>query len=430
MKRNTMKDIFLTFVTKMFYLGGSFIISVLLARLLGAEGRGIVAALFVLPNLIISLADMGIRQSSAYMIGQKKYTVQEVFSSSLVLWLLASIISIIVLISYYMFPSTTQYNWGLIVIAISLVPIKILETYYYGIHQGKQQIEIMNKRHIISFLSRLVGVVILVWVLSTGVYGAAVATLLASASVVLYSFWTLKDTVKFKLNYKKGLPQKLFRKGIVFALVLFILNINYRIDILILERFVSAAEIGIYSVGVGLSELIWQLPTAIGTVLFASSTNSTSDIDAAKKAAKLLRVSLVFLVTGSILFALTSKWIVPFIYGNEFQSASEVINLLLPGIILVVIIQILHASLSGRGYPLVGIRIFILAIIVNIVLNVLLIPIYGINGAAISSTISYAIGGFGYAYVFAKRTQLPLKDVLVIKKEDLTEIKKALKLRK
>lgn len=421
-ERNTTKDIFMTFLTKMIYLGGSFFISVLLARLLGAEGKGVVTALFVVPNLLISLADMGVRQASAFTIGQKKYTAQEVFSSSLILWILASVISILLLLSYYLITATTNFNWILIAIAIGFVPIKILEAYYYGIHQGKQQIEMMNVRHMISFTARLVSVVLFVWIISTGVFGAAIAMLLSSVAVVGYSYWKLKDTVKFKFSYIKGLPQILFKKGILFALALFVLNINYRVDILILERFVSSADVGLYSVGVGLAELIWQLPTAIGTVLFSSSANSKSDSIAANQAAKLLRVSLVFLVLGSILFTFTSGWIVPLIYGNEFQASAQVINLLLPGIILVVIIQVLHASISGRGYPLIGLKVFILSIIVNVILNLILIPELGINGAAIASSVSYTIGGMGYAWIYAKKTELRMSDLLFIKKEDISQI--------
>ncbi|MFL2077069.1 oligosaccharide flippase family protein [Marinilactibacillus psychrotolerans] len=425
--RNTKKDIFMTFLTKLIYLGGSFFISVLLARLLGAEGKGIVTALFVFPNLLISLADMGVRQASAYTIGQKKYTVQEIFSSSLILWILASVLSVVLLIGYYLLSSNTNFSWLLIVIALGFVPIKILESYYYGIHQGKQQIEIMNARHMISFIARLISVVLFVWIISTGVFGAALSMLISSLAVVIYSYVKLKGTLNFKFSYIKGLPITLFKQGILFALALFVLNINYRVDILILEHFVSSTDVGLYSVGVGLAELIWQLPTAIGTVLFSSSANSKSDINAANQAAKLLRVSLVFLVFGSIMFVFTSRWIVPLIYGNEFQDSAQVINLLLPGIILVVIIQVLHSSLSGRGYPLIGLKIFILAIIVNIILNLILIPEIGINGAAIASSVSYAVGGIGYAWIYAKKTHLHIYDLLIIKKEDILLIKNALK---
>jgi O-antigen/teichoic acid export membrane protein len=422
-KRNTVKDIMMTFLTKIVYLGGSFFVSIILARLLGAEGKGIVTALFVIPNILISLADMGVRQAAAYTIGQKKYSLQYVFSSSLTLWIFSSLLSIILLLLYYMLPITTSYHWGLIFTAILLVPIKILDSYYYGIHQGLQQIGVMNMRHLIAFIIRLLVVLLFVWIIPTHVFGAAAAMVVSALGVGIYSYWVLKDKVKFTFYRQTDLPRHLFKQGILFALALFILTINYRIDILLLEQLVTPAEIGQYSVGVGLAELIWQLPNAIGTVLFASSANSKTDEEASKRSARLLRVSLVFLVFGGVLFSLTSQWIVPFIYGTEFIPAAGVINRLLPGILLVVVIQVLHASLSGRGYPLIGAKLFVVAIVVNIVLNLILIPELGINGAAYASTTSYAIGGIGYAWLFARKEQMSMKDVLIVQKEDIQLIK-------
>lgn len=426
-QRNTTMDIMMTFLTKIVYLGGSFIISVVLARLLGTEGKGIVTALFVMPNILISLADMGVRQSAAYYIGQKKYTVQEVFSSSLLLWVITSTISVGLLLLYYLSPMSSNYHWLLISVAIVSVPIKILDTYYYGIHQGKQQIESMNARHLIEFMTKLFGVIVFVWMLSTGVFGAAISTVLAMFTVGVYSYLTLKNTVSFKIRYIPKIPQKLFKKGILFAVALFILSMNYRMDILILEQMVPASEVGLYSVGVGLAELILQLPTAIGTVLFASSANSKSDQEASQRAARLLRVSIVFLVIGGSIFALTSQFIVPFIYGQEFQASSQVIDLLLPGILLLVIVQVLHASLSGRGYPLIGMYVFIISAAMNIGLNLSLIPLYGINGAAISSSVSYAFAGSVYAWIYAKKENLSMKDLLIIKREDIILIQKTIK---
>src|SRR5699024_6855625 len=95
-----------------------------------------------------------------------------------------------------------------------------------------------------------------------------------------------------KIKYINPIPQELFKRGIAFALALFILTLNYKIDILFLEKMVTSAEVGIYSVGTSLAELIWQLPAAISLVLFARSANSKSDNEAHQRSAKLLRMTL------------------------------------------------------------------------------------------------------------------------------------------
>ncbi|WP_252314150.1 hypothetical protein [Sinobaca sp. H24] len=74
-KNSTIFQIFTSVGTKFVVLFGSFIMSIVLARYLGPEGKGIVTAIFVIPNLLISIADLGVRQATAYYVG-KKYTIK------------------------------------------------------------------------------------------------------------------------------------------------------------------------------------------------------------------------------------------------------------------------------------------------------------------------------------------------------------------
>lgn len=419
-QRSTGFHVITTFGTRLIVLFGSFIVSILLARILGPEGKGIVTALFVVPNIVISIADLGVRQASAYYIGRKIYSVQEVLSSSLFLWLITSIFSVgIVLFYYFIGGSLQEYGWILVSIALLYIPIKLLITYLNGVIQGKQKIGNINLKEIISFITNLLGVVTLVWLLNLGVIGAAFVTLLVALVGLLYFLKVVRKISVLKIQYIKPIPQNLFKKGITFALALFILTLNYRIDIIFLERMVTRTEVGIYSVGTNLAELIWQLPAAISVVLFAKSANSKTDQEAYNRSAKLLRITLPLLFIVCIVFALLSKYFVKFLYGQEFSQSADIINILLPGVLIIVISKILHPDMGARGYPLYGLLVFIGPLILNIILNIIWIPIYGIYGAAWTSTISYAIGGFAYGLVYAKKTGLKFSDLLFLKKDDI-----------
>lgn len=418
-KRTTGFHVITTFGTKIIILFGSFTVSVILARLLGPEGKGVVTALFVVPNIVISIADLGVRQASAYFIGREIYSVKDVLSSSLFLWLITSLLSVGIVLIYYSMDSLQEYGWVLILIALLFIPIKLLTTYLNGIIQGKQKIGNINLKGIITFIVNILGVLLLVWLLDLGVVGAAFVTLLVAIAGMLYYLKVVRKISVIKLKYIKPIPQNLFKKGITFALALFILTLNYKIDILFLERMVSSAEVGIYSVGTNLAELIWQLPAAISIVLFARSANSKTDQEAHNRSAKLLRITLPLLFIICIVFALISNHFVTLIYGQDFQQSAEVINILLPGVLVIVISKILHPDMAARGYPLYGLLVFIGPLILNIILNTLWIPSFGIYGAAWASTISYAVGGIVYGIVYAKKVGKKLTDLLFLKKEDI-----------
>lgn len=422
-QHSTAFDIVMTFMTKMIFLGGSFIISILLARLLGPQGKGVVTALFVIPNMMVSLADLGVRQASAYYIGKQKYSVQEILSSSLFLWILTSIASVIVVFIYYSVPFTETYSVILMAIGISYIPIKILVSYLNGVLQGQQLIGRMNVKILIEFSVRLLVVVLLVWILDLGVIGAALATVLPTFAVFFYSRKMVGQTAKLKIQYLPGIPQDMFRKGIIYALALFILQLNYKVDIIFLENMVSASDLGIYSVGVTLAELIWQVPAAVAVVLFARSANSKTDSEASNRSAKLLRLSWIPLLILSTIFWIGAPLFVSIIYGADFVLAGNVIRLLLPGIVVMVLFKILNADLAGRGRPLFALRIYVVTLAMNVVLNYFLIPQYGIDGAAIASTISYLTGAVIFSIAYHRHTGLAYRDLFIINQEDIQLLK-------
>ena len=95
-------------------------------------------------------------------------------------------------------------------------------------------------------------------------------------------------------------------------------------------------------------------------------------------------------------------------YGAEFESSVVVVRYLLPGILVMVIVKILHADLSGRGYPLYGLGVSIAPLIVNILLNLYMIPTYGARGAAISSSISYTLAGVLFLAVYSRKEKISI----------------------
>lgn len=426
-QKSTAFEIATTFITKMFFLGGSFMTSIILARVLGREGKGMVTALFVIPNLVISLSDLGVRQASAYYIGRKIHPIEDIAASNMLLWGLTSVLSVIIVAGYYFSPFSSSYSTLLIIIALAYIPVKILTAYFSGMLQGRQMIKEMNMKYIIESVSKLLIVILVVWLLTTGVPGAALATTISATLALIYSWLRVREITPLKFYYAKGIPEDLLRKGFVFALAIFILQLNYKIDIVFLESMVSLSDVGVYSVGVTLAELIWQVPTAISTVLFARTANSTSDLEASERTAKLLRISLPPLLLMSLAMWGFSPLFVRLFFGTDFIQAGTVIRLLLPGIVMMVLHQVLYADISGKGQPLLVLNIYIVTLVINVLLNMILIPLWGINGAALASTISYTISAMALSVKYRKFSGLSYRDIFVLNKNDINLIAKKIK---
>lgn len=419
-----------TIGTRMVVLFGAFIVSVIMARLLGPEGKGIITAILVIPTLVVTIADLGIRQASAYFIGTKTYQYKDIVSSLIFLWFVTSVISIAIVTGILALQYGGKYSWMILAVSILTIPVNLGIQYLRGIMQGRGNIGGINKVEIIKTILNFLILMLLVWLLGMGVLGAALTQLLMAVFTLAYSIKLLLGEVGFRVKYIHPIPQQLIRKGFSFAFALFIIQLNYRIDIVILEHFTDIIEVGIYSVGTNLSELIWQLPAAIGLILFSRSANSASKEAAVQRTTRLIRMVVPLLVVFGVVFWLSAPLFIGLLYGADFAASGNVIRYLLPGIIVMVIFKLIHSDLSGRGAPLFSLRVSIIALVVNIVLNLLLIPKWGALGAAVSSSISYSIAGLWFVLLYAKRESLKVRHVMLLTKEDVQLIREKITVRK
>ncbi|WP_308636704.1 oligosaccharide flippase family protein [Paenibacillus silvisoli] len=417
-KKSTSFQVVTTFGVKMLVLFGSFIISIILARALGPEGKGIVTAIFVVPNLIISLADLGVRQATTYFVGRKIYPLQDILSSVMVMWLITSIISLVVVSAYFFTGPSHVYGWGLLSIALLTIPISLFNNYITGVLLGKERIGVVNLSGLFSFIVNLFSLVLLVSIFHLGVHGAAITQVLVAFVLMIYGYFIVSKYAKFRFKSIQSIPMELTKKGISYALALFILNLNYRVDIILLERFTDTNEVGVYSVGVSLAELIWQLPAAIGIVIFSKSATSLNENEAIERSTRLLRITWLPLFLICLLFWLLSPLMVSYLYGDEYIEAVSVIRWLLPGVLMMVLFKILNADLAGRGYPIFALHVYIITFLLNVVLNLVLIPREGMNGSAIASTISYTVGAIIFGVVYARKSGIKIHTLFVLNRDD------------
>jgi O-antigen/teichoic acid export membrane protein len=425
-KNSTLFDVSTTFGTRLLVLVGNFIVSIITARLLGPEGKGLYAAISVIPGLVLAFSDFGIGHSAAYLVGRKIHRQEDIASSLLLLWILTSIFAVCVAAIFYAFQFGSEY-WLLLLIMLLVIPCDLGIRYMKGFLQGKERISAMNKLDVYRVLLNIACTLLLVAGLRLGVMGMVLTTFTISlAACILSTFYAGKE-VRLKLRILKPISMQLFSRGIAFAAAILILQLNLRIDLVMLESMSTIYEVGIYSLGTNVSELIWQIPTAVGMVLFARSANSKTANEAVQRTARMIRMLVPVLFVFGIVFWGIMPIFVNLLYGKAYSDSIPVIRLLLPGIILMVIVKLLHSDLSGRGKPLLSMLLAIPSLIVNVAANWYLIPRYGAEGAAISSSISYSLACFLFIIVYAYSERISLRELLMIRGADISDIRRQIR---
>lgn len=419
-KRHFLRDFIGVLNSNVFSIVCGALVVILLTRILGVDGFGLYYALLVIPIIVVSLTHLGVRGASIYMIGQKKYRDDEIVSSVIFILLFTSIIGILLSIGAYLIFYEPEYTILLIGLVVLIIPFRLGIVYIGGIFFGKDEIKKANTLEWAINLINLLLAIILVWVLDMGLLGAIISLTVANIIVGIWAFLIISR--KFNISFKliPAIVKNLLSLGIMYAFTFFVVQLNYRIDILLLEKLSSIQQVGIYSLGVHIVEQLWQIPYAISIVLFSRTANLKDQNLLTQSTISLARLSFVLIFLLSIVVIFIAPYIIPAVFGNDFIPSVEIINFMLPGVIILVIFRVLSGQLAGMGKPYLAIYVFTPALIINILLNFLWIPDYGGKGAAWASNISYAIGTIGYWIIYSRVLKVGFFEIFKFKKADIS----------
>ncbi len=423
-KRSYFHDIASVFSSNIFTLITNLLLVVLLTRILGPEHYGLYTAILVVPMLVVSFFQMGIRATTVYMIGSGKEDDNRIVSAVLTILLFTSILGMIFSGVAYFFVSTEGYTYMLIGMALLIIPMRLTTIYTGGVFLGKEEIPQANLMNWLTGSLVLIFATLFVLILKWELNGALLSLLLANFIVAVVAVVMLLRRFKVSISVKNPLLKGLIGMGVVYALSFLVIQLNYRLDVLLLKALSTPAEVGIYSLGVSVAELLWQIPLAISVVVMSRSANATDSKAMNSSTARLLRISLVFGLVISLFIVFLSPWVVPLVFGEKFRSSVLIMQTILPGILMVIVFRILSGQLSGMGRPEVALKAFLPALVLNVVLNYLLIPGYGAIGSVMATNISYTIGSVSYLIAYSRISGMRVRAILRFSREDWVFLKR------
>ncbi|MDP2722975.1 MAG: polysaccharide biosynthesis C-terminal domain-containing protein [Bacteroidales bacterium] len=420
-KRGFFRDFVGVLNSNIVSLLSALLMVVVLTRVLGTEGYGTYNALIVIPLIVVSFTHLGIRGASIYLLGIKKYDENKLVSSVILILAGSGLAGMILSAVAFWFYQVPAFNLLLITLVLFIIPLRLTTIYAGGIFYGKDEIKQANQLNWMINLLNLVLAVVLVWWLNFGLTGAVVATLAANLYVAIKALELLYQQFNIKPAYHSVIVKHLLSMGILFSMSFFVLQLNYKIDILLLERLSTIEEVGLYSLATQIAEQLWQIPLAISLVLFTRTANNETQSQLSN-ILPLTRTTLILVSFIAATLFLIAPFVIPLFFGEEFTNSSLILQIILPGIVVMTVFRVLSGQLAGMGKPQVTMYIFVPALILNILLNFLWIPNYGGNGAAMASNVSYFLGVSGYWIYYSRLHKISLLEIVHFRKSDFNAL--------
>jgi O-antigen/teichoic acid export membrane protein len=430
-RRSYFQDIVSVLGSNLTATASSLLTGIILTRVLGATGFGLYSSIIVIPMIVLGFTQLGIRGSTIYHLGNKQFPENDIYSSLFVLLTGTSSLSILICgIAYYFYGSLTvdPLITGLVMLTI---PLLIGNVFAGGIFLGKEEIGRANIMTAGPVLFTLIFTILFVWVLKLSVLGAFLAIPVANLVMFSFVFRTiyLKHRHQISWSFSRSLLFSLIRLGLLNATAVFIMQLNYRMDILMLKKMSTLEEVGFYSLATQVAEQLWHLPYAVELIILSRSANTTNHHALHRTVASIFRISLLIGIAGSVIVFFIAPPLVPLVFGEEYLPSVTMIRTILPGIFVLIAFRILNSRITGMGKPQIAIWAFAPALVVNFALNLILIPKYGGIGAAWSTNVSYTLGSVIFIASYSRMTGMSLADIFTFRKCDFLFIRE-IRLRK
>ena len=154
---------------------------------------------------------------------------------------------------------------------------------------------------------------------------------------------------------------------------------------------------------------------------------SSGSVEAKSITAKALRLNLFINLIAILGLVFFGYYLIIFLFGAEFEKSYLIFLILTPGLLIDSFSRNITSWLKGIGKPEIISKIVLFSLVLNIILNIFLIPYFGITGAAISSSLTYITKAFFMIKVFLNKSDFNLNDIFLPKKNEVAELITSLK---
>ena len=405
--------------------------SIIIARILKPEGRGIYSLAIFLPAFLMYFSNIGIGLSATFYISSGKYPPKIVMGNSLICLLVHSVFAIVIgliIIQFfreYLFEGVSVKYLSL---SLFIVPSQLYLSFILPILLGMQRIREYNFFQVLRYILLFGMVIIFLTGLNAGVTGAIISEALAAYITCIISFIIVsKETKGISFKIDKGYLKNAYQYGGKLYAGFMLNFLSRRLNLILINFFMSPIMVGFFGLATTLSEKVWLVADAIGTVLFPKIASEKSKEEKNVFTSLVFKTTILIVVVISIFLYIVGEWLIVFLYSPAFFESVRPFRLLLLGVVAGSGWKILENDLRGRGKPGLITCIMAVSFVVNILLNIILIPRYGMLGAAWASVFSTTFSLIISIFAFCQSSGNGVQSLLLFRQSDLVAYKNLVK---
>jgi O-antigen/teichoic acid export membrane protein len=375
----------------------------LVARVLGPEGRGHVALLTTIALLTANLATAGVQEANANFGASDPDTRPGLATNSVLLALVlgAGAAGFLAVLLWAVPDAVGDTSRTMLWATVAFVPLIILEIFLLSLAQADYAFVVTNMAMLLAPAIAFSGNVAFAAAGLLTVRSAVAVWLAGQVAATTLLVWFVARRLAGFGRSNVGLA----KRSLAFGLRAYVGRImqlgNYRLDQWLLGAISGTRQLGLYSVAVAWAEALWYLPTALAAVQRPDLVRADRR-SAGIMATRVFRSSIIVTAASAIAIVVLAPTLCVTVFGDPFSGSVGQLRVLVLGAFGMVAAKLLGNALVARGRP--ALQSFALGVgfLGTVLLDVLLIPPYAGVGAAIASSAAYTAAGATMAIIFVR----------------------------
>jgi O-antigen/teichoic acid export membrane protein len=384
------RQVLAMYATRIVLIAIGLATTVIVARILGPEGRGLYAVATAIGAIGVQCGTLGLHTVNSYAVAKDRSRLPGLLGNSLAA---SAIVGALAVAGPYAvfatWPELSPLGGSLLFLALLSIPFGLAYTLVQSLLLGVNAVATYNRTELANRGLALVMIVAATplhlvspqavfavgLAMTAGTGAAAVCCLVRLSGCAPRPSWEL-----FGSNLPYGLRAYL---GTFFCFLV------SRTDVLMLKYLSGAEAAGYYSIAGTMADNVAILPVIVASLLLPK-LSATADIGCKyvlmRTAAVGVTVILAPLFAATVLLA---PWAVRALFGKDFAPAAPAYVWLMPGMLFLSIEVVAVQFLNSIGYPIVVVWIWLGCVVFKVVANLWVIPLYGITGVSVVASFAY-----------------------------------------
>ena len=394
----------------------NLVIVLLISRYIGKEGYGIIGLVIVSFSMIQIFVDLFGGGAIIYNIPRHNNLAVLILAYfwAVIVVFLASFVFIGI---EYFFPQTHNNiippgeKTNILILAF----INALMQVNYNYLIGRKLIKFFNIAFSAQIISMLIVFCFKLYISESPEYHIYIDSLKIS-----YLIGLTVGFIMMLANFKKGKSSSLkqiLSDVMSFGFIGFLANgfhiLNKRISFYFVSAISGLGSLGVYNAAVQLSEGLRLISNSISIVQFSEISNSENKQFACDLTIRLMKLSVLLTMFALIILIAIPTGVYEYVFTKEFSDLKSIIIALSPGVVALSANAIFSHYFSGLGRPSVSLWANMIGFFFTILFAIILIPIYGFIGAAISTSVSYISTVIYQYFIFKRNTNTKLSNWLI-----------------